>query len=278
MKYPHLKNFIEYIKSHDNAAKNTVVNYEVDLKCFYNYTDGGFVLKKVHVKKYIDYLLNEKNYAPRTINRRISTLKKFYEYLEDYEIVENSPMNRISFITVPNEEKFELPTQDEIFAMLNEVTMIKERALLELMYTTGIRASEASELDIRHVDFNEGIIYISKSKNGKPRKIPTTKVALNYVKILIGHRSEGPVFLGKDRKRPLTTKSIYNICINHMKFNPHMLRHCFATHAIENSGNIKAVSESLGHSNTSITENIYTHYTIRKLKEEYRHFGMERDE
>ncbi len=161
----------------------------------------------------------------------------------------------------------------ELIKIIDSITDVKHRAVVETLYSTGIREGELSALNIDSVDFENGLVVIersssksSKTKSGKTRIVPIGDEALKWIKAYLGKRKDGPLFLNNKYKR-LGEKGIYNIVKSYFDFSPHELRHAFATHLIAETGNIKATSEMLGHANVAMTERIYTHLSVQHLKD-----------
>jgi site-specific recombinase XerD len=274
-KYPHLDDFINHKITYDDIAKNTIINYPIDLKKFLDFTEGNLIANKNVFDSFINHLFKEKKEARSTINRRISAIKSFYNYLYDEEIVEVNYGKKIKYLKTDPIEPKKIMKQKEIFKILDGINHLRNKAILETIYTTGIRESELTDLDIENIDFENQLIAVIKAKGRKTRVIPINESSLKLIKAYIGVRKSGPVFLNNRRGR-LTPRSIITICHKYFDFPPHDLRHSFATHMIAKTGNIKAVSELLGHSSIQITEKTYTHLSSEYLKDIYKG-QMDRD-
>jgi len=219
-----------------------------------------------------------------SINRRIIALRNFYKFLE----VENIKKGLIGDpIVLPKREKY-LPvvlTQDEINLLLNtpdleKATGIEEKAILEVLYSSGLRVSELVGLTFNQINEQEHLITVI-GKGKKERTIPIRNEALKYLKLYLTEvRSKGPIydkhhiFLTKKGKR-ISRQYLYGVirrnakkCGLEKKVHPHTLRHCFATHLLENGAELRAVQEMLGHVNVGTTQ-IYTHLTSKKIVDEY---------
>jgi integrase/recombinase XerC len=274
-KYPHLEDFLNHKKTYDDVAKNTVVNYTIDLKKYLDFTEANLEVNKGVFNKFISHLFEEKKEARSTINRRISTIKSFYNYLFDEEIVEVNYAKKLKYLKSDPIQPKKIIPQKEIFKILDGINHLRDKTILETIYTTGIRESELVDLNIENIDFENCLIAIIKGKGRKTRVIPINDSSLKLITAYIGVRKDGPVFLNNRRGR-LTTRSIITICHKYFDFPPHDLRHSFATHLIAKTGNMKAVSEMLGHSNVQITEKTYTHLSSEYLKDIYKG-QMDRD-
>lgn len=268
-KYNHVEEFFSHKKIYDNISELTILNYRNDLKMFLDFTDGRLNVNKATFDNFIKYLLEERNEARSTINRRVSAIKSFYNYLYDEEIIDSNSAKRMKYLKVAPSEPKNILQQKEIFIMLDKITKVRDRALMETLYSTGVREKELSELNIENIDFDNELIAVIRGKGKKSRIIPINSEALKWIKAYIGVRKDGPLFLNKDSNR-LSTRGIYNISIKHFGMAPHDVRHSFATHLIAKTGNMKAVSELLGHANEKVTEKTYTHLNHNYLKDIYK--------
>lgn len=268
-KYEHMEEFFDHKRIYDNVSENTIINYRNDLKKFLDFTDGRLNVYKGTFENFIKFLLNDEKEARSTINRRISAVKSFYNYLYDNEIIEHNNAKRMGYLKEePSEPKIILP-QKEIFKLLDNINHVRDRAIMETLYTTGIREGELSSLNIDNIDFENELVAVIKGKGRKSRIVPISGEALKWIKAYIGVRKDGPLFLN-NRATRLSTRGIYNISIKHFNMAPHTVRHHFATHMIAKTGNMKGVSEMLGHANEKITEQTYTHLNYNYLKDIYK--------
>jgi integrase/recombinase XerC len=279
---PHVQDFLNYIEVYKDASDYTVANYKIDLDWFFNFTEGEIPLDIKTLTAFTNYLLKEKGDKRSTIRRRLSALKSYYNYLYNEEIINIDVAKKIKFIKADPVDKLEVPSQKDIFKVLDGINYLRDRALLELIYSTGMREGESCNLKIEHINFTNKFIFIENgriakgNKGRKARVTPISDRALKYIKAYIGVRKDGYVFLNA-RTNKLTTRTVYNICRKHFDLPPHDLRHSFATHMIAETGNTKAVAEMLGHSNEKMTER-YTHLAIDHLTKVYDKGGMENKE
>jgi len=209
----------------------------------------------------------------RTVARKLSSLKSFFKGLKKMGVISENPAQ---LIKTPKIKKH-LPgflTYDQIKKSL-EISDPRDRAIMEILYSCGLRASELVGLNVSDVDFNRDEVKI-KGKGNKQRIVPLGRMAKGAVLIYLDNRkSNVPQLFLNNRGGRLTTRSIQYIVRKHlMKLaraagtNPHILRHSFATHLLENGADLRAVQELLGHSSLS-TVQIYTHLTTKRLKEIY---------
>lgn len=275
---PYISEFFRYMENYKDIAKNTVVNYRIDLQLFMDYTKGKASTDIRVFKNFTDYLLREKKDARSTINRRLSALKSYYNYLYDEKIINVDVSPKIKYVRNDTKKIKEIMAQKDIFAILSKINDVRDRALLETLYATGVREGELVQMNIQDVDFeNEWVLIVHKTKSRKHRIVPINKEALKWIKAYIGVRKDGPIFLN-NRAGRLGERSVYTISKHYFDLPPHDLRHSFATHMMMRTGNTKAVSEMLGHANEKMTEQMYTHMRSKELSEIYKKSrGMERD-
>ena len=277
---PYLEEYLKHMKIIKLSSDYTLKNYPIHLRDFFEFTGGKYNVTSPTINnKYTTYLLEDRKFARKTINAKLSCLRSYYHFLYDQlEVIDRNIAEKINLLDLEEREEKKLITQEEVFKILDTIDDVRDRALLEILYATGIREGELCSLNIEHIDFNNFIVTIVKGKGkkgGRTRAVPVSKSALKWVKASLGARKAGPLFLNNRAER-LGTRSVYNIVTKHFGFPPHDLRHCFATHMIKKTGNMKAVSQMLGHSSIQMTEKIYTHMDAEDLKDIYKNGGMER--
>ncbi|MEI7884765.1 MAG: tyrosine recombinase XerC [Clostridia bacterium] len=281
--------FLSYLKIERQYSDLTIVDYASDLKQFSVFlTEYIFMNKEVnieaidvlHIKKFIAYLVEGKK-KKSSIARKIACLKSFYKYLVKENILETNPM---LLIQAPKREKklpnFLYEKQVAILLSLPDTsTKLGKRnlAIIEVLYSTGIRVSELVGLKLTAIDFTHRFILV-QGKGMKERLVPLGNPAVialtSYIEEGRNKSLETFIFLNKNGK-PLSARGVrlmldkYINCtaeITHI--SPHTLRHSFATHMLDHDADLRVVQEFLGHSNLSTTQ-IYTHITSKRLKEVY---------
>lgn len=286
-----IERFINYLISEKGLSKNTVESYIFDLTHFKNFLDSNNIeLKKVSEEDltgYVAYLYNS-GYSPRTIMRHISTLRNFFKFLYNEEDI---PVNPAEILETPKAFKM-LPkylTNDEVEKLLNlpdttTPTGQRDKAMIELLYATGLRVSELIDLKMNNLNLEERFL-ITFGKGSKERLVPFSKKAYRY---LVTYINDGRIKLLKDKKsyflflnvrgNKISRQGFWKILkaygrkigIEH-KLSPHTLRHTFATHLLEHGADLRAVQIMLGHSDISTTQ-IYTHISNERLKQIYFNF------
>jgi integrase/recombinase XerC len=281
--------FIKYLQFEKRFSGHTLVAYHADLVQFIqfmNNSSGDFDFKRVtsrQIRSWIIYLM-DKGVSPRSINRKIATLKSFYKFLMRQEIVSMSP---VQLVTTPKVAK-KLPVfvQKENLDQLLDLDFfehdfegVRDKIIISLLYGTGVRLAELKNLKCQNIDIAGHTIKVL-GKGNKERIIPYPKSIdqpLNeYFKLKDEIFKGTDSFLLTDEGEQVYDKLIYRVVKKYLamvttisKKSPHVLRHSFATHLLNNGADLNAVKELLGHSNLSATQ-VYTHTTFEKLKEIYK--------
>ena len=252
-------------------SQNTVMSYERDLMKFYQFLKEHQIQnwKEVDYSLIILFLqeLKQDGYATSSTSRMISCLKKFFKFLQQEQLVETNPVQPLK---VPKTSKT-LPkalTVDEVTQVLNScdtstVLGLRDKAMLELLYATGMRVSELITLKLSDLHLELGFLQ-TIGKGNKQRIIPIGQAATNWVQHYLTHRGNGFTRQGfwKNLKKMVQEAGV------HKEVSPHTLRHSFATHILEAGADLRIVQELLGHSDISTTQ-IYTHLTNERMKEIY---------
>ncbi len=284
----YVEQFLIYIREQKKYSLYTVVSYQKDLEQFVGFlvTKNIFNFKKCNydiLRKYLLFLYNQ-GYQNKTICRHISTLRSFFKYLKSKHIVDDNPM---LLITNPKVEK-KLPKflyYQDLEKLLDspdsETSIgIRNRLLLELLYSTGIRVSELISIQLDDIKKNEQKIYIT-GKGNKERIVLYGTVCKEKLKQYLEVRSsflkkqDSNYLLLNDNGKPLTPQGVRYIINQIIKkyalsihVHPHMLRHTFATHLLNEGADLKTVQELLGHENLETT-GIYTHVSNEGLRKSY---------
>jgi len=277
----YLKEFINYIQSEKRYSDYTITSYKVDLNQFFNYLIEEYKIdtpKNVTfkiVRNWISYLL-ESGLKPRSVNRKISSLKSYFKFLVISNYSDSNPTLKI--ISPKTSKRLPVFIEKEKINSLLDTKFFddnfigyRDKLIIELFYFTGIRLSELLNISIKDVDFNNSQIKVLGKRN-KERLIPLTYTLISELKNYINkHNLNRYLFVDENNKK-LYSKKVYRIVNKYIskvsslkKKSPHILRHSFATHMLNNGADINAIKEILGHANLSATQ-IYTHNSIKKLK------------
>lgn len=291
---PLLAKFIRYLEVERNASANTVTAYRKDIEDFIAFmTEGededGYDLRQVTVddaRAYIRSLRDRRQLQKTTLERHIASLRGLYRFLyREGEVADNPFL----VVPLPRKEK-NLPHflyYDELDSLLNapgdDYWGVRDRAVLELLYSAGLRVSECVGLNIGQIDLQQGYAMVM-GKGSKERLQPVGEYAVAAIKKYLQLRhSRGesiapsePLFLN-NRGRRLGDRSVRAMIDKYMQqtaqlkhISPHALRHSFATHLLDNGADIRAIQELLGHESIGTTQK-YTHVGISKIKEVYNH-------
>lgn len=280
-----LERFYQHLYAEKGLSKKTVEAYDSDLKQFFllfkDKKDTGD-LYPTDIKDFISVELN-KNHSAATALRRLSACRAFYQFLQREKIIDIN----LDKIIAPKPIKH-LPnvlTTNEVEALLDAPNIKKDeefrdRAMLELMYSSGLRVSELVKLELKNINFTKQYVNV-RGKGSKYRNVPIGEYALDWVtryaneiRVLNKGRTNKYLFLnryGKALSRQFFFKKIKEYAARAgitSNVSPHILRHSFATHMLENGAELISVQEMLGHANLSTTQ-IYTHVSTKRIKDAY---------
>jgi len=287
-----LLDFLAYLEFERGLSRNTLEAYRSDLLQFGRFMeDRGTTPVAAASADVADFLavLAQGNgrppASPATIHRKAACLRSFYRHLRREGILESDPTAAISSPRrgrrLPN-----VLTRGEVAKLLEQPrgtapTALRDRALLELMYACGLRASEAIGVDVADLDLTDGVLR-ARGKGSKERVVPIGRMAVDAVRRylergrseLVKGRSVPRLFVNF-RGEPLTRQGLYKIVRRHAttaglddRMSPHTLRHTFATHLLAGGCDLRSVQEMLGHADVATTQ-LYTHLTSERLKDVY---------
>ncbi|HET7616150.1 MAG TPA: tyrosine recombinase XerC [Bacillales bacterium] len=286
-----LQSFVDYLQIEKNCSDYTVMGYRKDIEQFMTFLkqqaiDRFAAVSYADVRIYLSEL-HAKGYARRTVSRKLSCLRSLYRFMErEGDIVANpfaSARSPKAALRLP--QFFYKEELEQLFSVFDLSTPLGQRnqAILELLYATGIRVSECCGLRLDDLDFFMGTVLV-KGKGRKERYVPVGSYALEALERYLDEgrktllaKSGTPTesLLLNYRGGPLSERGVRNILNDLMKkaalnihISPHVLRHTFATHLLNEGADLRAVQELLGHANLSSTQ-IYTHVTKERLREVY---------
>ena len=284
-----VKKFIEYISLEKNYSSHTILAYKTDLNTFSNFCLIDFNQKKIDniqynvIRSWIVYLINQGR-SNRSINRKLSTLRSFYKFLEKTSSIQTSPMIKHKPLKI--EKKIHMPfSEDEVFRVLDgdffssDYKGVLEKTIIYSLYFTGTRRNEIIQMRYNSVDLNEQILKVLGKRN-KERLIPIHyKLKSQLEKYLdvrpSSNKNVNETFFCFENGDKITPEFVYqtvNLYFDKVssktKKSPHMLRHSFATHMLDQGADLNAVKGLLGHSSVAATQN-YTHTSMKKIKSIY---------
>ena len=278
-----INKFLDYITVEKRYSQNTLVSYKKDLEdllLFISETEGTEDLKKVDKKIIRNFIvsLSEKKIQKRSINRKLSSLRSFYLYLLKIGEIQVSPLETIPSLKFYAEKQ--IPISEEEMENLGEILESEsgnslEKLIIETLYQTGMRKSELCNILLEQVDFSKSEIFV-KGKGNKQRVVPISENLLKqmreYMVIRKPNEDSGIYFFVRENGKKLSEKFVYSVVNRYLslitlkkKKSPHILRHSFATHVLNNGAEISKVKKILGHSSLASTQ-VYTNGNIEQLK------------
>lgn len=304
--YP--EQFIEYLSSVRNYSNETIRSYRSDLSQFNGFLKAQFPsmdfsgITNLVIRSYL-ISLKEKNYQKTSLARKVAALKSFFRFLAQKKVVERNPITLIRSPRI-NKKLPDFMTEAEVKNMVRQPSVqplkfrpvegrllsLRNTAMLELLYSCGLRVSELAYLKIKDIDFNSAVVHVL-GKGRKERLVPIGSFAMKAIDDYLSGRNKAPYqtsasfrnaaepnsFLFLNRfGGGLTDRSVRNEIaryrlgagLTNKKISPHTFRHTFATHLLDHGADLRSVQELLGHKSISTTQ-IYTHITATRLKEIY---------
>ena len=284
-----IQSFLQYIRFEKRFSPNTVLAYQNDLEQFFDYASTTYGISDPAevqhgvIRSWIVALMEEE-ISTRSINRKLTSLKSYFKFLLRKQQISHNPMLKVQ---APKTSK-RLPVfvdQQKMELLFNDVDFgegfigLRDRLMLELLYVTGMRLAELIGIKDADVDLFAAQVKVLGKRN-KERIIPFSTKLKELIQIYLKARKhefqDSLTLLVTDKGKPLYPKMVYRIVTQRLgevttleKRSPHVLRHTFATHMLNNGADINSVKEILGHANLSATQ-VYTHNTIEKLKEVYK--------
>ncbi|MBR9832618.1 tyrosine-type recombinase/integrase [bacterium] len=284
-----LKKFIDFLRNEKRCSENTILAYQNDLVQFSEFLEEQYSIKleeeeifSDHIRSWMVFMVDS-GISSRTINRKMTTLKSYFKFLLQKKIVNANPTYKIR--SLKNHRKLpQFVSEKEMFQLFDSYFVedsyecSRDRIILELFYATGIRLSELINLKFRDIDYSKGVMKVLGKRN-KERFVPLYTDLLQRLSALQMLNQElvsnaDFVFLTKKGTK-IYSRLVYRIvntylsqASNSEKRSPHVLRHTFATHLLNNGAELNTIKELLGHTSLAATQ-VYTHNSIEKLKKIY---------
>lgn len=285
-----LKAFQEYLQLEKNYSLHTVTAYGNDLLFFQDFLINNFdqePLENVNYSMVRSWIVSmvDAGISNSSINRKISSLKAFYKFLLKIKKIETSPLLKHKSLKTP--KKIQIPfSENELDRVLNNLKFpdgyegIRDKLIIDLFYTTGVRRAELINLKMQNVDLHNGTLKVLGKRN-KERILPIVPILANQIKMYLTERAQlesikdAEFFFLLLKGVKLNDSFVYRL-INHyfshvsekVKKSPHILRHTFATHLLNNGADLNSVKELLGHASLASTQ-VYTHSSLSELKKIY---------
>ncbi len=280
----YIQKFITYLKVEKNSSHHTLINYQIDLKDF----NGSIKQKPLESITHTDVRLflarmKEKNFAKRSVARKMATLRSFFRFLCREGYIKANPATGLQTPKIEKKLPLFLDTNQVVRLIespdTSDVYGMRDRAILETFYSSGIRVSELVGLDKDRVDFISGVLKVY-GKGKKERLAPVGDKALKAMRGYIEKvdaakiKDKKAIFLNKSGRR-MSDRAVRRVVDKYIRktslnenISPHSLRHSFATHLLDRGADLRSVQELLGHANLSTTQ-IYTHVSTERLKTVY---------
>lgn len=284
------QSFFRYLEFEKRFSRHTIDAYQNDLEQYSKYISTQFELDDLDhvshtfIRSWIVSMMDA-GMKSKSINRKISSLKTYYKFLQREGHIKQSPMQKIISPKTPKRLP-QFVEQNQMDVLLDEVDFeesfkgYRDRLILEMFYATGIRVSELVTLKSMNVDTSRMFIKVLGKRN-KERIIPISEDLLVTIHAYIRYKNEGGMgntetFFVRENGEAMYSKLVYRIVNAELskvtsiqKKSPHVLRHTFATHMLNNGAELNAIKEILGHSSLAATQ-VYTHNSIEKLKSIYK--------
>lgn len=284
------KAFQEYLQLEKNYSIHTVTAYENDLLFFQEFLKNNFdqePLENVNYSMVRSWIVSmvDAGISNSSINRKISSLKAFYKFLLKIKKIESSPLLKHKSLKTP--KILQIPfSENELDIVLNNLKFpegfegIRDKLIIDLFYTTGVRRTELIHLKLQNVDLHNSTLKVLGKRN-KERILPIVPILANQIKVYLNERAQLESIIDADyfflllKGVKLNDSFVYRL-INHyfshvsekVKKSPHILRHTFATHLLNNGADLNSVKELLGHASLASTQ-VYTHSSLSELKKIY---------
>ena len=292
--------YLQYLKNNLNYSEKTIDSYRRDIDKFFDFlSKEGILFDSVdpQIARNFIYLELGNRISKRSCQRRMSSLRGFYSYCQEHDYCEHNPFK---IVKSPKQDK-KLPKVmyveqvKRLFeenAQRNDALMVRDQAIIQLLYASGLRASELVNLNLRDMDYRNRLMRVL-GKGNKERYVPFSTSAGNWVKRYIDELR--PKLLAKSKQKkvdriflnnngyPLTVRGLEYIVTNiekkscvYLGLHPHEFRHSFATHLLESGADLRMIQEFLGHESINTTQ-VYTHVSQKKMKKEYETFFPKRE-
>lgn len=281
-----LQNFLDYLKLERNYSSHTIKAYQNDLTAFQEFCSHEFEATSLAevgypiIRSWI-LSLSKKGISNLSINRKVSSLKSFFKFLQKIGEIETNPL--IGHKALKVQKKIQVPfSKKEILEVMDAIQgddfeSVRNRLVIEMLYATGIRRTELLHMKLSDIDFSENVIRILGKRN-KERFVPILSTMLtsihNYLPLRNERAENDYLFVTSKGNKMYETlvyriiNSYFSLASTKLKKSPHILRHSFATHLLNEGANLNSVKELLGHSSLASTQ-VYTKNSLESLKQMY---------
>ena len=280
----YITSYLQYLEYEKKLSKNTIKAYDNDLNKLLEFKNNLLSINNKDIKEFIK---KSNNLSTKTLAHRLTVINSFYNYLLSENIISINPCYSINMPKIPSKLP-EVLSEEEVDKLL-DINLVdkysyRNKAMLELLYATGMRASELTNLKLNNIDLDSCIVRIM-GKGSKERIVPINDTTIKYLNIYINNyrkeilnKKDSEYLFISNALKPITRQGLFKIikkeCIRAgIKKNvyPHILRHSFATHLLNHGANIRTIQELLGHEDITTTE-IYTHLSNETIKKDYEEY------
>lgn len=280
----YITSYLQYLEYEKKLSKNTIKAYDNDLNKLLEFKNNLLSINNKDIKEFIK---KSNNLSTKTLAHRLTVINSFYNYLLGENIISINPCYSINMPKIPSKLP-EVLSEEEVDKLL-DINLVdkysyRNKAMLELLYATGMRASELTNLKLNNIDLDSCIVRIM-GKGSKERIVPINDTTIKYLNIYINNyrkeilnKKDSEYLFISNALKPITRQGLFKIikkeCIRAgIKKNvyPHILRHSFATHLLNHGANIRIIQELLGHEDITTTE-IYTHLSNETIKKDYEEY------
>lgn len=280
----YITSYLQYLEYEKKLSKNTIKAYDNDLNKLLEFKNN---LLRINNKDIKEFIKKSNNLSTKTLAHRLTVINSFYNYLLSENIISINPCYSINMPKIPSKLP-EVLSEEEVDKLL-DINLVdkysyRNKAMLELLYATGMRASELTNLKLNNIDLDSCIVRIM-GKGSKERIVPINDTTIKYLNIYINNyrkeilnKKDSEYLFISNALKPITRQGLFKIikkeCIRAgIKKNvyPHILRHSFATHLLNHGANIRIIQELLGHEDITTTE-IYTHLSNETIKKDYEEY------
>lgn len=284
-----VKPFLDYLYLEKKYSKHTIIAYQKDLNSFQRFLqitfdqDSLLTVNYSQIRSWIVTLVDDE-ISNRTINRKISSLKSFYKFLQKSNQITVSPLQKHKALKVAKKVQVPFSTKEvksvlDAVSISNDFVPVRNKLIVELFYSTGIRRAELINIKLMDIDSNKGVLKVLGKRN-KERLVPILKSVLNTLETYLIERSKNVknsdfLFITEKGNKIYETlvyrviNSYFSKVSSKVKKSPHILRHSFATHLLNEGADLNSVKELLGHTSLASTQ-VYTHNSLDVIKQVYK--------
>ncbi|MHA2271843.1 MAG: site-specific tyrosine recombinase/integron integrase [Candidatus Hodarchaeales archaeon] len=274
-----IEDFLTFLDVERNYSGETIKEYKYDLQMLDRFIPDKRLAdySTMEIRRFLQHLKRERSYAPPSLHRKICSTRSFFKFLRQQNYILQDPTEIIESPKISRSLPKTLAVED-VSRLLDAARSGRDRLMIILLYSTGVRVSELCSLNIGDIDLEQDLVHVVRGKGGKDRKVPLAPhvrgMLTDFINTLDSKDSGAPLFRNRSNGR-LTVRSVQRITQKAKKtanipkkVTPHALRHAFATHLCDNNVNIRVIQELLGHSSLATTQ-LYTHVSLEHLRKTF---------